>query len=360
MLFSLIPKARKSDLFGREKELEELNKLINIYPIVVVTGVRRVGKSSLIKVFLNEKRIPHLIVDGRKLYESSHGHISSTHLCKVLSDELSKFSKSQAILNLLKRIRGISVSGTSLEINPKELSLTDLIERFNTIVEHQKKPFVFFFDEAQYFKYYGSRGGNDLLALFSYSHDQLENVRILITGSEIGTLHDFLKIENYKSPLYGRGVGFLNLEPFSLEQSVKFLKKGFEELNRKVNFDLEETARKMNGIPGYLVLFGIKYLETEDERVAFEEVFHTASLLFEQELIELGKRSPRYIFLLKQIAKGINTWSYLKSSFHAKGDRIGDSRLYSLLKTLERMSFVKKENGVYKIVDPILERILRD
>lgn len=359
-MFSLTPKLKKEDLFDREMEFEELGKLLKLYPIVVVTGFRRVGKSSLVRVFLNETKTNHVFIDGRKLFESSKGNISSLHLARVLKDELSKFSKSQIVLNFLSRIRGISVSGTSVEINPRELDLAELFEKFNQLARKQKKYFVFFFDEAQYLRYYGSRGGNDLLALFAYAHDHLENVRIIITGSEIGVLHDFLKLNEYDSPLYGRGVGFLTLKPFSSEQSVEFLRRGFEEVKEKIDFDLKEVVQQIDGIAGYLVLFGVKYLETKDKQRALEEVFHTVRNLFEKEIEELRERSPRYPLILKQIANGMNSWIAIKNVLHGRGDFIVDSRLYSLLETLEKMSLIEKTPEGYKIVDPVMEKVLKD
>lgn len=358
LLFSLTPKAKKEDLFDREKELSELTHLVEMYPIVVVTGLRRVGKSSLIRVFLKESELPFVLVDGRKLYEMASGNISSLHFSQLLNSELSRLSKSQKILNFLTRIRGISVGGSSLEIDHKEFNLSDLLEKFDEIAQKEKKHFVLFLDEAQYLRYYGSRGGNDILALLAYCYDHLENVRILITGSEVGMLHDFLKLDSYDSPLYGRGIGFLTLKPFSFDQSVEFLRKGFEEVKEKIDFDPNEVVKKIDGIAGYLVLFGVKYLEKKSKDKALDEVFHTAKALFEKELNELKKRSPRYLSILKYIAQGANSWSAVKNICYANRDFVADSRLYSLLGTLEKMSLIEKTAKGYKIVDPVLEKLL--
>ncbi|ABQ47741.1 ATPase [Thermotoga petrophila RKU-1] len=360
LLFSLTPKTKKEDLFDREKELKDLEKLLQTYPIVVITGLRRVGKSSLVKVFLNESDLLHITVDGRRLYETSGGNISSHHLTRFLGEELSRISKSQKLLNVLKRVRGITVSGTSIELNPKEFSLSDLLEKLNETAKRRKKKMVIFFDEAQYLRYYGSRGGSDLLALLAYSYDNFENVRFIISGSEVGVLHDFLKLEDYSSPLHGRGIGFLTVRPFTFDQSVDFLMEGFREVGEKVNFDVEEIVREIDGIVGYLVLFGVKYLEKKNKDEALKEVFHAVKALFEKEMEELRKRSERYPFILRQISRGINTWSALKNIFRAKGDFIGDSRLYSLLETLEKMSFIEKTQSGYRIVDPVFEKILSE
>lgn len=286
-------------------------------------------------------------MDVRKLYEISGGNISSIHLARMLGDELSKLSKIQKFLSLLKRVRGISFEGATVDVNPKGLSLSDLFEKFNEISDKEEKKFVVFSDEAQYFRYYGSRGGNDILALFAYCYDNLGNVKVIITDSEVGVLHDFLKLDDYTSPLHGRGVGFLTLKPFSLEESMEFLKRGFDEAGERVDsVSLEKVVEEIDGIPGYLVLFGVKYIGSKNEGTALAEVFDTARILFEEELDELKRRSPRYLFILKQLAQGVNSWFSLKNLFHAKGDFVSDSNLYSLLKTLEKMSFIEKTTEV--------------
>jgi len=54
MLFSFEPKTSRKELFDREGEFKSLESSLKTYPIVIVTGLRRVGKSSLIRAFYNE------------------------------------------------------------------------------------------------------------------------------------------------------------------------------------------------------------------------------------------------------------------------------------------------------------------
>lgn len=56
--FSLKVKTQRKDLYDREEELGLLEKSAGL-PITVVTGIRRVGKSSVVSVFLSgEARYP--------------------------------------------------------------------------------------------------------------------------------------------------------------------------------------------------------------------------------------------------------------------------------------------------------------
>jgi AAA+ ATPase superfamily predicted ATPase len=50
-LFDLRPKSRREDLFDRERELSELYRDVGRgYPVVLVLGVRRIGKTSILRV----------------------------------------------------------------------------------------------------------------------------------------------------------------------------------------------------------------------------------------------------------------------------------------------------------------------
>ncbi|MGC9135631.1 hypothetical protein [Caldivirga sp.] len=54
MLFNLEPKSSRIDLYDRDYELRELYDAVNRNEkIIVVYGVRRVGKTSLVKSFLS-------------------------------------------------------------------------------------------------------------------------------------------------------------------------------------------------------------------------------------------------------------------------------------------------------------------
>ena len=359
MLFSLAPKFRKDDLFDRDRELSTLRSTLQLYPLTLVTGLRRVGKSSLISVFLNESNFIHITIDGRKVYQGASGNITNSDLVRELSTTLSKISNVQRMDNFLRRVKGINVLGNAIEMNPKEVILSDLFEKFNEVAKAEDNCLVVCFDEAQYFRFYGSRGGNDLLAFLSYIYDHLTNVRVIVTGSEVGVLHDFLKLKDYDSPLYGRAVQQIAIKPFNFEQSVEFLQTGFREIREEIDFDVSEIVEKIDGIPGYLTLFGVKYLETRNKEMALKEVYSLMEGPFKKEMNELEKRSSRYTIILKLVAQGINTWTMLKNHFLAKGDMISDSRLFELLTTLEKMSLIEKTQSGYRILDPVFERILK-
>ena len=361
MLFDLRPKTSLEDLFDRLDERKSFEDDLYNYPMIIVTGLRRVGKSSLTRTMLNELEFPYLFLDGRSLYASAGGQIGHINFVSALERELSKLSVKFRIGSYMKRVKGISVSGGGVSIDWKETDLSTLFEQINNFSEKCGKDFVLYIDEAQYLRFYGSRGGKDLLALISHIYDNLKHIKTVITGSEIGLLHDFLDFDSYTSPLFGRAYNEISVRPFKPEVTKEFLKRGFAEINMRMDFDLDLAVERLDGIPGYLVLFGNKYRENPEFEEAVFQVGQTMRGMIEGELKELERRSPRYIAALKYVASGIDSWSRLKRIFIADGDNIGDSRLHETLNTLQITSWIEKDkDSKYKIVDPVLERILKD
>ena len=54
ILFDTRPKSRREDFFDRDKEIEELKDIILRKDFAAVLGIRRIGKTSLVRVTLNE------------------------------------------------------------------------------------------------------------------------------------------------------------------------------------------------------------------------------------------------------------------------------------------------------------------
>ncbi|AFK22079.1 ATP-binding protein [Pyrococcus sp. ST04] len=358
MLFDPRPKNSRKDLFDREEELEELKKAVRRYPIVLLLGIRRVGKSSLLKVALNELE-NGIYIDVRELYFSSGGWITVDSLTNALERALNSLKPSfrRKITEALRSVKGVTVAGVTLKFESR-VSLPDVLNALNDV------GVIMAFDEAQYLRYYGARGGKEFLAMVAYAYDNLENMRFVFSGSEVGSLHDFLGTANYDSPLYGRVYGEITVKPFSRELSREFFRRGFEEAGMKVEEKLiERTVELLDGIPGWLVEFGYNYIETRDFDRAMESVILKAEKFMEGELRELARRSERYILILKAIAMGFDRWELIKDYLEARSGKIPNPRLANLLRNLEKMSWIRKvyRDGTkrYEIVDPVVARILR-
>ncbi|WP_010477819.1 AAA family ATPase [Thermococcus zilligii] len=350
MLFDLRPKTRREEVFDREREFSELEKSLETYPIALLLGIRRVGKSSILGAYLSER--PGILIDCRELY-AERGHLTRDELVKELQSRVSLLGK------LMARFK-FSFDLKFLALEPRELSLREVFRELNDLGE-RLGGFVIAFDEAQYLRFYGSRGGKELLALFAHAYDSLPNLRIILTGSEVGLLHDFLGLDDYSSPLYGRVAGEVVVEPFDRETSIEFLRQGFREAGLNVpEEEIEEAVELLDGVPGWLTVFGVEYLREGNFRRAMERTLEVARGLVMGELEGLKRRSPRYVDILRAIALGYNRWSLLRDYLAVRGTRVPDPRLYALLENLKKMNWISEKEGTYRITDPVVLTALKD
>ncbi|MBC7095017.1 ATP-binding protein [Thermococcus sp.] len=350
MLFDPRPKSRREEVFDRDIEFEGLEESVRTYPITLLLGIRRVGKSSILRAYLNNK--PSILVDCRELY-GEKGHIAREDLI----DELQK--KGSLLSKLLSKFKA-ELDLKFLKLEPKDATLREILHELNEVGEKLGQPFILAFDEAQYLRFYGSRGGKELLALLAYAYDSLSNVRVIMTGSEVGLLHDFIGFEDYKSPLYGRLMGEVYIKPFDRETSMEFLRTGFNEIGVEISEgEIEKAVDLLDGIPGWLVTFGLEYSKVKDLEKALKRTLRVAKGLILGELKELEKRSIRYSLILQAIALGYNRWSLIRDYLAVKGHRTPEPRLHELLKNLKKMGWIEEKNRKYSLTDPVVVAVLK-
>ncbi len=336
MLFDPRPKSKRSELFGRDRELELLHANIDA-PLILITGIRRIGKTSLLNVFVNEIEIPGVVIDLRGL-PVNYG---LRDLYGLLSEAFS--SKLDKLYEVLKSISGIRVGELGVEIKWRgrgALTLSSLFDALN------KRRIVLAFDEAQ--KLRGPRSREFLEAL-AHAYDYDRNITFILTGSEVGLLYGFLGVDNAGSPLYGRYYYELRLERFDEETSLAFLRAGFREAGLDVDKEvLELIVGEFDGIPGWLAFAGNEYARGNRDLTRIKELAVNVALGELRNLIE--GRGRRYAIALRGLAEGCNTWGSLKRYIEEReGTAISSSALYNIIKNLEDMSVIRD----YKFLDPI-------
>mgnify|MGYP001772929540 CR=1 FL=1 len=336
MLFDPRPKTRREDLFGRDRELELLHSNVDS-PVIVITGIRRIGKTSVLNVFLNEVPVPSVIVDLREL-KTNYG---LRDLYSVLAKSFS--SRLDGFINLLKSISAVKIVGVEVEFRWRgrdAVSLSTLFDYLN------RERVIVAFDEAQ--KLRGPRS-RDVLNAIAHAYDYDKNITFIFTGSEVGLLYSFLGLENPQSPLYGRYMYGLTLERFPRDLSVEFLKQGFREAGVEIAADVIEAAvDAFDGILGWLTFFGNEYVR------GLRNLSKIRGMAVEIALEELKnivrERGKRYALALRGIAEGADSWGKLKRYIEEReGGVISPSILHNIIKTLEDLSIVKD----YKFLDPV-------
>jgi AAA+ ATPase superfamily predicted ATPase len=158
---------------------------------------------------LNDSKQPSLVIDARGFAQSPV--ISRADFFSAFERSLNQFILSQTkwgirILKALKSIRGVEVNtgpppSVSLTWGRSREEIADLPGLFASlgkVAESQKTKFVIAFDEAQEFR---RLAGYDLAKLLAHIYDYIPSVQLVLTGSQIGFLHEFLGVGDPRAPL---------------------------------------------------------------------------------------------------------------------------------------------------------------
>ncbi|AHC52075.1 ATPase [Sulfolobus acidocaldarius SUSAZ] len=359
MLFDPTPKDNREDFFDRDKEIDRVKSLSS--PITLVLGLRRTGKSSIIKIALNELDSPSIYIDLRKFEVMAY--ISYKDLLLQLEREVRKLTrKFPSLVDFLKGVKGVNIAGNEIRFNwgvKNRLNFSELLETLN---DWAKDRVIIAFDEAQ--DLINLRGVNLLYSL-AYAFDNLQKVRIIMSGSEMRLLYRFLGIENPKSPLFGRAMNEVELRPFDHEESIEFLRRGFEEVNVEFR-DYERVYEELGGIPGWLTYFGYYFVQTRNLEESMERTLTRAKELIIEEFNNfLSKRiiaKERYRVIMKRIASGCSRWSEIKTAVEIyEGREISDSEIYNYLNNLMDSWWIIKdeEKNEYCPSEKLIGRVFR-
>ncbi|MEM1546058.1 MAG: ATP-binding protein [Candidatus Methanomethylicia archaeon] len=373
MLFDEDVKEDVKDFFNREEDIDSLRgALVEGRKLILVLGIRRIGKSSLIRVVLNLMKNPYIYFDVRGIYQK-YNFINSYSIYQMVEENVNKIVSSKLwrrFKEYLGRVSSIEISPTGIrvdlggKVNRGFPILYRLLEAMDEWSGNEGRRAIIVFDEGQYLRY--SR--LNFRGLIAYIYDNLKNISLILSGSEVGLLHDFLGIDNPKSELYGRYYYEVTLERLSREESINFLRRGFEEYRVKPSNEfLEEAVNYLNGVIGWLVFFGRISIDKNlvNKRESIMETFIQGSKLVRRELEELFQRSRRYRYILESISLNRRRWSEIKSYIISKElQPLSDPALHELLLNLQKMGIIEKkhEDGevTYNITDSILKYTIQN
>jgi len=363
-LFDPRPKSNRRDLYDREIELSLLAKgFRECSPLILLLGLRRTGKTSLLQVSLNETNLPNVIVNCRVFEEKNS--ITYYEFLEVFTRSLSKLLKrARGLSDLLSKVKGIKVAGFQLELDTSRKerpTITSILETINEWAMNQGLCVIIGFDEAQEL---AKLRGIRILPVLAYVYDHLKNISMVFTGSQIGMLYRFLKLHDPNAPLYGRVALEIRLNKFSYDQSIDFLEKGFLEYGiRAPRTILEHAVSVLDGIPGWLTMFGYYALTKGVTTRVVDEVLEKAMEMVLQEYKNYLRIRPiaakRYTLILRAVAENHNSWSSIKRYLEViEGKKISDYVFTQLLRNLVDAGFLEKKNNIYQIPDPILKQLL--
>lgn len=266
--------------YGREKELEVLRKIEKLSAsyaqMTVVTGRRRIGKTTLVKHAYTQQPFVYLFV-GRK---------SETMLCREFAE---------VVANTL----GIDLGDFSS------------FGRLFAMLMQQSKTihFTLVLDEFQNFRFVNEAVFSDMQNIWD-AHKAESKMNLIVCGS-VNTMMSKI-FDDKKEPLYGRANNRLRLRPFS----TTILKEILGDFNPDFTHD--------DLLALYMTTGGVaKYVEemlthgATTKNAMLEQFINYGSYFIPEgkEMLsdEFGKNSGNYFSILNAIAEGRNTRGDIKN-----------------------------------------------
>ena len=344
MLFDLYPKEDRRELFGRDAEVEYVIGQVLSGNWVVIGGQREIGKTSLMKVVINELKRNY---GFKGIYVNSRGVRSLNSLLNLIITEL---NRSRVQLDLRISVNFI-VGSAGIELRRNVKATNSLIELLNSIQDN----FIIGLDEVQEL----SKASKQFLDVLGNVFSSNPRVKFIFSGSYIGVTKILINPSS-SSPLHGRPPVVVNLKPFNDELSREFLRRGMEELNVEFN-RVNEVVEKLDGIVGWLTLFGNFYAV---RKLGYEEALKLTldegrKIMMDEFKHFLENKSNKQLYLtIMDTVKVVSKWRDIKRGIEIKIGKVDDKELSLALEALANSNFIiKKEKGEYSIADPILKEI---
>jgi AAA+ ATPase superfamily predicted ATPase len=281
---------------GREKELERLAKIATFAHetgyLTMITGRRRVGKTTLIKQFFDRQKIT-----GIYFFVSRK---QAPALLHEFTEILSEF---------FPEIGGMKFSDF-------DVFFRFLFRKLNTSF------FTFVFDEFQNFQYVDPAVFSILQKYWDENKEKMTG-HIIVIGSIQTMMHQIF--EDKKEPLFKRLTDKIILKPFTAQETKNLIARQNTTSGQQANLALYLL---FNGIPFYYELmekarlFGKGIIAVIDSLALQHD-----SLLFnegkELTIEEFGKNYGRYFSILEAIASGHTQWNKIATQSGVPQNSLG-------------------------------------
>ena len=295
--------------YDRQREIALLNDIATksrqTAQFTVITGRRRIGKTSLVRKAFEGKTYLHFIA-ARK---------SEAELCEVFQSEITEKL-------------GVPLLGESKRF----------AHGFRFVIQDaKKKPTTLFIDEFQEFFRVNPAIYGDIQGIWDLNKDKAK-INLIVGGSVYTLMTKIFR--DKKEPLFGRQTRMLSVDPFSVSVLKQILR---DHKPKYTNEDLLALWTFTGGVAKYVELLMDDNATSRDKMIetiiAEDSSFVTEgkAMLIE----EFGKDYGNYFSILALIARGKTTRSEIESAI---GKEIGGY----LTKLEEEFSLVAKRQPLFE------------
>lgn len=266
------------EFYNRTEDLNLLTNLLDTTqygssPMILLTGIRRVGKTVLIKKLEEEFKDEYLVVytDLRESNEYQNGTLTRADIIKIFYSKLIKSLEQKGLSSTIKRIekffttnnlvikelfefKNIPVPKIGMEENYSKLVnyIVELPEQIYKENNDKIKGVIIFIDEIQVLKDLG----NDLSSFLWYLRSKIQfqkNVTYLFSGS-MSTRDDLINMLSGQEGAFGGRILNMEIKPFSKDTTSNYLKEKLPQLLLTQNA-CDKFYELTHGIPFYINLF---------------------------------------------------------------------------------------------------------
>jgi len=298
--------------YGRKAELTKLNEMYSSgnFEFAVIYGRRRVGKTTLIREFMQEKNAIFYVAN-----------------------------ESTSADNLLSLSRCIGGKSTAPLYSDYESAITEI---FNSA---KNERLIFVIDEFPYLAE-AYRGISSLLQIAIDHNRDKSKLMLILCGSSMSFMEN--QVLGYQSPLYGRRTAQFKVLPFTFFESLPFF-EAHEPIDKAFLYGAT------GGVPEYLT----KINPNKTVRENIIDLFLTPSGHFFEEpsnLIKQELREPStYNVIIESIASGASRLNEIATKSRLESNKTAKylSSLITLGLVVKEYPFgeVSRKRSIYKLDD---------
>jgi len=299
--------------YGRAAELGKLGEMYRsgAFEFAVIYGRRRVGKTTLIREFIKDKRT---------LFFTAN--------------------ESTAADNLLSLSRCIGGKNAAPVFGDYESA-------FSAVFESAAERTVFVIDEFPYLAE-SCRGVSSLLQIMIDRYRERSKLMLILCGSSMSFMEN--QVLGGKSPLYGRRTAQFKVRPFTFFESLPFL-TAFSDADKAALYGMT------GGVPEYLGKINARKSVRGNAVDAF---FSTSGYFFEEpsNLLKQELREPStYNVIIESIAGGASRLNEIATKSGLEGNKCAKylNSLITLGLAVKEYPFGETggKRSVYKLEDPM-------
>lgn len=337
-------------VFNFYKEKKRIAYLVTNGEWFTVSGLRRTGKTTLVRSVCNELDVIPVYINIWGIREEEKESLVMEKIVHEIKRKLRKYK----LKDLLSRVEKLSFLGVSIEIRAQnQIRLEQAIKE---IV--RKKRVVIILDEIQEMK-----GEEPFFKFLAALHDETAPYLSTVFLGSIISLKEMLEA-SYAKPLHGRLGEEIVLSPLRDYESRLMLRKGFEQCGVSVNEEIiREASYRLGGFPGWISHFGrIAVLNYYlNGKIDVDEIYER--LIVEAEKI-LYDEIARAISDRRKLRNYLRILKYLGE--HGEITVIETARLINkkpntaliYLNHLIRAGILTKIRKRYCVVDPLIREVL--